>query len=368
MFTGIQPEPVLTRVCTGMCAGACAHTHVHRDTCWDPRSHACALPKPRPRVPCAHAGAVCPPHAPTSVLTGACPPLAHACVPPPLHTTPPLPRKTPPLPARGRVPSRGGGGACPAGTAANGAALPPRAGIRRAGGATGGRGFESRRRFRVFPRLGRMCARMEPPFYRPAPFPGGFCRPEPDYGALAGALPPGAPPEPFRGLKPAPCPDGGFFGSGAGTGGFFYPGPGERDGFTGSFAQALDELHQPGPPNVALPEPSGLAAAAAGGGPFPGVPGAAPEAEAAEPGPDSPERLQAERRRLRNRLAASRCRRRKLERIARLEQRVRGLRAQNAALAATAAGLRAQVRRLRGSVRDHAGSGCPLPPGAALGF
>ncbi|XP_058717691.1 uncharacterized protein LOC131591227 [Poecile atricapillus] len=130
---------------------------------------------------------------------------------------------------------------------------------------------------------------------------------------------------------------------------------------------SADELHQPGPPNVALPEPPALSTTAAGmGGPFPGVPGA--EAEAAEAGADSPELLQAERRRLRNRLAASRCRRRKLERIARLEQRVRGLRAQNAALAATAAGLRAQVRRLRGSVRDHAGSGCPLPPGAALGF
>lgn len=221
------------------------------------------------------------------------------------------------------------------------------------------------------PRYGRMCARMEPPFYRPAPFPGGFCRPEPDYGALPGALPPGAPPEPFRGLKPAPCPDSGFFGGGAGTGSFFYSGPGERDGFSVSFAQALDELHQPGPPNVALPEPPGLTAAAAaagGGGPFPGVPVTAAETEATEADPDSPERLQAERRRLRNRLAASRCRRRKLERIARLEQRVRGLRAQNAALAATAAGLRAQVRRLRGSVRDHAGSGCPLPPGAALGF
>ncbi|KAM4880235.1 uncharacterized protein FYW23_014343 [Sylvia borin] len=206
---------------------------------------------------------------------------------------------------------------------------------------------------------------MEPPFYRPAPFPGGFCRPEPDYGSLPGPLQQGAPQEPFRGLKPAPCPDGTFFGSAAGTGGFFYPGTGERDGFTGSFAQALDELHQPGPPNVALPEPPALTAAAMAG-PFPGVPGG--ETEAAEPSPDSPERLQAERRRLRNRLAASRCRRRKLERIARLEQRVRGLRAQNAALAATAAGLRAQVRRLRGSVRDHAGSGCPLPPGAALAF
>ncbi|KAM4751777.1 transcription factor JunB [Cyanocitta cristata] len=230
-------------------------------------------------------------------------------------------------------------------------------GVAFAGGGVGraarGRGFESRRS---------RCGRAD------GAFPGGFCRPEPDYGTLPGPLQPGPPQEPFRGLKPAPCPDGSFFGSGAAAGSFFYPGPGERDGFTGSFAQALDELHQPGPPNVALPEPPALTTttAAGMGGPFPGVPGA--EAEAAEPGPDSPERLQAERRRLRNRLAASRCRRRKLERIARLEQRVRGLRAQNAALAATAAGLRAQVRRLRGSVRDHAGSGCPLPPGAALGF
>ncbi|XP_053907889.1 transcription factor JunD-like isoform X2 [Cuculus canorus] len=167
-----------------------------------------------------------------------------------------------------------------------------------------------------------MCALMEPPFYRPAPFPGAFCRPEPDYGA---------PPEPFRGPKPPPCPDGSF-GVAGGTGCFFYPG--DREGFaTGSFAQALDELHQPGPPNVALPEAPGFG----GPGRFVGV----PETEAEQPA--SPEREQAERRRLRNRLAASRCRRRKLERIARLEQRVRGLRAQNAALAAAAAGLRAQI-------------------------
>ncbi|KAM3656257.1 transcription factor JunB [Ammospiza maritima maritima] len=228
----------------------------------------------------------------------------------------------------------------------------------KAAGAARGRRFESRR------------SRMEPPFYRPAPFPGGFCRAEPDYGSLPGPLPQGPPQEPFRALKPAPCPDGAFFGSGAATGGFFYPGTGERDAFTGSFAQALDELHQPGPPNVALPEPPALSTSTAAGmgGPFVGVPGAEAAEAAAEPGADSPERLQAERRRLRNRLAASRCRRRKLERIARLEQRVRGLRAQNAELADTAAVLRAQVRRLRGSVRDHAGSGCPLPPGAALGF
>ncbi|XP_075268660.1 transcription factor JunB [Opisthocomus hoazin] len=199
---------------------------------------------------------------------------------------------------------------------------------------------------------------MEPPFYRP--FPGSFCRAEPDYGALPGPLPPAAPAEPFHGLKPAPCPDGGFFSGGGGTGGYFYPGPAERDGFTSGFAQALDELHRPGPPNVALPEPPGPAAGA-GGGPFAGVPGAA-AAEAAEGGPGSPERLQAERRRLRNRLAASRCRRRKLERIARLEQRVRGLRAQNAALAAAAAGLRAQAGGIPpGPPRGHGGTGPPAP-------
>ncbi|XP_065508954.1 transcription factor JunD-like [Caloenas nicobarica] len=276
-----------------------------------------------------------------------------------------MPRDSLPGPAPssgGRVPPRGGvsrlggacpasggvsrlGGACPSGAAANGAALPP--------GITLGAAGSSPRR-RVLPR-------MEPPFCRAAPLPGGLCRPEPDFAPL-----PPAPqfPEPFRGLKAGPCPDGGFFGGAAAAAGFFYPPPGDRDAFGGSFAPALDELNQPGPPNVALPEPP--PGGPAPGGPFAGVPA---QAEAAAAAPGSPERAAAERRRLRNRLAASRCRRRKLERLQRLEQRVRGLRAQNAALAAAAAGLRAHVRRLRGSVREHAGSGCPLPhSGAALGL
>lgn len=199
---------------------------------------------------------------------------------------------------------------------------------------------------------------MEPPFFRAPPLPGGLCPPGPDFAPL----PPAPPfPEPLRGLRAAPCPDGGFFG-GAATGGFFCAPPGDRDAFAGAFAQALDELAQPGPPNVALPEPP---PAGAGGGAPGGALGPAQADAAARAG--SPERAAAERRRLRNRLAASRCRRRKLERIQRLEQRVRGLRAQNAALAAAAAGLRAHVRRLRGSVREHAGSGCPLPHSGALG-
>uniref|UniRef100_A0A8V0YFC9 Transcription factor JunB n=1 Tax=Gallus gallus TaxID=9031 RepID=A0A8V0YFC9_CHICK len=47
---------------------------------------------------------------------------------------------------------------------------------------------------------------------------------------------------------------------------------------------------------------------------------------------ESQERLKAERKRLRNRIAASKCRRRKLERIARLEEKVKALKGQNAEL------------------------------------
>uniref|UniRef100_A0A8C8RQG5 Transcription factor JunB n=1 Tax=Pelusios castaneus TaxID=367368 RepID=A0A8C8RQG5_9SAUR len=75
---------------------------------------------------------------------------------------------------------------------------------------------------------------------------------------------------------------------------------------------------------------------------------------------ESQERLKAERKRLRNRIAASKCRRRKLERIARLEEKVKALKGQNAELAATASLLRAQVSQLQGRVRSHLSSGCHI--------
>ncbi|KAK2527675.1 hypothetical protein Q9233_007800 [Columba guinea] len=68
---------------------------------------------------------------------------------------------------------------------------------------------------------------------------------------------------------------------------------------------------------------------------------------------------------------ASKCRRRKLERIARLEEKVKALKGQNAELAATANLLRAQVTQLQGRVRSHLSSGCHInaaghpPPAAA---
>ncbi|XP_067409579.1 transcription factor JunD-like [Emydura macquarii macquarii] len=107
------------------------------------------------------------------------------------------------------------------------------------------------------------------------------------------------------------------------------------------------------------------------------VPEAPPPAEAGSGAPTPPslspldaesqERLKAERKRLRNRIAASKCRRRKLERIARLEEKVKALKGQNAELAATASLLRAQVSQLQGRVRSHLSSGCHLsaPPGPA---
>ncbi|XP_074850683.1 transcription factor Jun-like [Carettochelys insculpta] len=107
------------------------------------------------------------------------------------------------------------------------------------------------------------------------------------------------------------------------------------------------------------------------------VPEAPPAGEAGSGAPTPPslspldaesqERLKAERKRLRNRIAASKCRRRKLERIARLEEKVKALKGQNAELAATASLLRAQVSQLQGRVRSHLSSGChinaaPAPP------
>ncbi|XP_053494082.1 junB proto-oncogene, AP-1 transcription factor subunit b [Ictalurus furcatus] len=75
---------------------------------------------------------------------------------------------------------------------------------------------------------------------------------------------------------------------------------------------------------------------------------------------ENQERIKAERKRLRNRLAATKCRRRKLERIARLEDRVKVLKSDNAGLSSTASLLREQVAQLKQKVLRHVSSGCQL--------
>lgn len=77
---------------------------------------------------------------------------------------------------------------------------------------------------------------------------------------------------------------------------------------------------------------------------------------------DTQERIKAERKRLRNRIAASKCRKRKLERISRLEEKVKGLKTQNTELASTANLLREQVAQLKQKVMSHVNSGCQLLP------
>ncbi|KAF7665489.1 hypothetical protein LDENG_00141310 [Lucifuga dentata] len=77
---------------------------------------------------------------------------------------------------------------------------------------------------------------------------------------------------------------------------------------------------------------------------------------------DNQERIKAERKKLRNRIAASKCRKRKLERISRLEDKVKSLKTQNTELASTASVLREQVAQLKQKVMNHVSSGCQLIP------
>ncbi|KAM8874757.1 transcription factor Jun [Spinachia spinachia] len=75
---------------------------------------------------------------------------------------------------------------------------------------------------------------------------------------------------------------------------------------------------------------------------------------------ENQERIKAERKRMRNRVAASKCRKRKLERISRLEDKVKNLKSQNSELASTANTLREQVSQLKQKVMNHVNSGCQL--------
>ncbi|XP_061603616.1 junE proto-oncogene, AP-1 transcription factor subunit [Phyllopteryx taeniolatus] len=75
---------------------------------------------------------------------------------------------------------------------------------------------------------------------------------------------------------------------------------------------------------------------------------------------ETQERIKAERKKLRNRIAASKCRKRKLERISRLEEKVKILKSQNSDLASTASMLREQVSQLKQKVMSHVTNGCQI--------
>ncbi|KZS07996.1 transcription factor AP-1 [Daphnia magna] len=72
------------------------------------------------------------------------------------------------------------------------------------------------------------------------------------------------------------------------------------------------------------------------------------------------ERIKLERKRQRNRIAASKCRRRKLERIAKLEDKVKILKNDNSELGTVVVKLRQQVCGLKEQVMEHINCGCQI--------
>uniref|UniRef100_A0A8C4T2D9 Transcription factor JunB n=1 Tax=Erpetoichthys calabaricus TaxID=27687 RepID=A0A8C4T2D9_ERPCA len=179
----------------------------------------------------------------------------------------------------------------------------------------------------------------------------------------------------------------------------------EQEGFADGFVKALDELHkmnQMPPPNVSIgaggvttcavasssygaslqpetPVYTNLSSYTPTALPFQHTlhpqrlvtlkeePQTVPELQSSDGSPpmspidmENQERIKAERKRLRNRLAATKCRRRKLERIARLEEKVKSLKTDNAGLSSTASVLREQVAQLKQKVMTHVSSGCQL--------
>merc|ERR1711860_391751 len=74
----------------------------------------------------------------------------------------------------------------------------------------------------------------------------------------------------------------------------------------------------------------------------------------------SQEKIKLERKRQRNRLAASKCRKRKLERIGQLELKVQDLKGENSELANVVKKLKESVYTLKREVIEHMNSGCQI--------
>ncbi|CAH0713094.1 unnamed protein product, partial [Brenthis ino] len=141
----------------------------------------------------------------------------------------------------------------------------------------------------------------------------------------------------------------------------------EQEMYARPFVEALDKLHHHN-----APEPHGRRVYADLDRPLdryptPVVkdePQTVPSASSSPPlspiDMDSQERIKLERKRQRNRVAASKCRRRKLERISKLEEKVKLLKGENAELAQMVVKLKDHVSRLKQQVLEHANGGCHI--------
>ena len=72
------------------------------------------------------------------------------------------------------------------------------------------------------------------------------------------------------------------------------------------------------------------------------------------------EAIKLERKRLRNRIAASKCRKRKLEKIARLEDKVRKIKGENSDLSIAILKLKDYVMSLKKDLIEHVNAGCDI--------
>merc|ERR1712020_746444 len=75
---------------------------------------------------------------------------------------------------------------------------------------------------------------------------------------------------------------------------------------------------------------------------------------------ETQEKIKLERKRLRNRQAAAKCRKRKLERISQLDDRVSQLKTENGDLAAVVKKMKASVATLKQEIMEHERSGCEI--------
>ena len=75
---------------------------------------------------------------------------------------------------------------------------------------------------------------------------------------------------------------------------------------------------------------------------------------------ESQEKIKLERKRMRNRLAASKCRKRKLERISQLDVKVNDLKGENVELGNVVKRLKDAVCNLKQEVLEHVKNGCQI--------
>ncbi|GAB0091951.1 transcription factor AP-1 [Sergentomyia squamirostris] len=75
---------------------------------------------------------------------------------------------------------------------------------------------------------------------------------------------------------------------------------------------------------------------------------------------ENQEKIKLERKRQRNRVAASKCRKRKLERISKLEDKVKCLKGENTELSGVVFNLKDHVMQLKQQVMEHMNAGCQI--------